>query len=126
LRLLVDTATFIWALHSPERISARALSAMRDDGAVRELSALSITEIAIKTGKGKLDIQREDVLVGLADLRMQVLPWNARHAFKLFDLPLHHNDPFDRQILAQALAENIPIVTPDEKFELYPGIEVIW
>ena len=99
---------------------------MRDDGVVREISALSITEIAIKTGKGKLGIHREDVLVGLADLRMQVLPWNARHALKLFDLPLHHNDPFDRQILAQALAENIPIVTPDEKFQLYAGIEVIW
>jgi PIN domain nuclease of toxin-antitoxin system len=105
LRLLVDTATFIWALQSPERISARALSALRDDGVTRELSAVLITEMAIKTSRGKLGIHREDILVGLADLRMQVLPWNARHAFKLFELPLHHSDPIDRQILAQALAE---------------------
>ena len=67
--------------------------------------------------KPELGIHREDVLVGLADLRMQVLHWTARHAFQLFDLRLHHNDPFDRQILAQALAENIPIVTPDSKFQ---------
>jgi PIN domain nuclease of toxin-antitoxin system len=126
LRLLIDTVTFIQALQCPERISARALGAMQDDEAVRELSALSITEIAIKNGKGKLDLRREDILTGLADLRMQVLPWNARHAFRLFDLPLHHADPFDRQILAQALAENIPVVTCDEKFRLYEGVNVIW
>ena len=126
LRLLLDTATFIWALQSPDRLSARALSALQDDDAVRELSALSITEIAIKNSKGKLNVHREDILVGLADLRMQVLPWNSRHAFKLFDLPLHHGDPFDRQIIAQALAENIPIVTSDAIFQLYAGISLIW
>jgi len=126
LRLLLDTATFIWALQSPDRLSARALSALQDDDAVRELSALSITEIAIKNSKGKLNVHREDILVGLADLRMQVLPWNSRHAFKLFDLPLHHGDPFDRQIIAQALAENIPVVTSDATFRLYKGIENIW
>jgi PIN domain nuclease of toxin-antitoxin system len=126
LRLLLDTVTFIWALQSPERISARAFGAMRDHDAVRELSALSITEIAIKSSLGKLDIDREDVLEGLADLRVQVLPWNARHAFKLFDLPLHHADPFDRQIIAQALAEKIPVVTSDPKFQLYDGVEIVW
>ena len=94
LRLLLDTATFIWALQSPERLSARALRALQDDDASRELSAISITEIAIKSGKGKLDVRREDVVAGLADLRVQVLPWNARHALQLFALPPHHADPF--------------------------------
>ncbi len=126
MRILLDTSTFIWALQSPERLSARALSALQHEETVRELSTLSITEIAIKTGKGKLDVHREDILGGLADLRMQVLPWNARHAFRLFDLPPHHADPFDRQILAQAMAESIPVVTCDEKFRLYSGIEIIW
>lgn len=126
MRLLLDTATFIWALQSPERLSARALNALQDDDAVRELSALSISEIAIKNSKGKLDVRREDILAGIADLRLQVLPWNARHAFRLFDLPLHHADPFDRQILAQALAENIPVVSSDAKFQLYAGVDVIW
>jgi PIN domain nuclease of toxin-antitoxin system len=126
LRILLDTATFIWAIQSPEKLSRRALKAMRDDNAVLELSALSITEIAIKAARGKLDVHREDLLAGLADLRVQVLPWTARHALRLFDLPPHHADPFDRQILAQALAENIPIVAPDLKFQLYPGVSVIW
>jgi PIN domain nuclease of toxin-antitoxin system len=54
------------------------------------------------------------------------LPYRADHAFSLFDLPLHHSDPFDRQIIAQALSEQIPVVTPDEKFGLYKGLKVIW
>jgi PIN domain nuclease of toxin-antitoxin system len=126
LRFLLDTATFIWALQSPQRLSARALRALQDNDALPELSAISITEIAIKSGKGKLEVRREDVVAGLADLRMQVLPWNARHALGLFALPPHHADPFDRQILAQALAEKIPVVASDKKFRLYTDIEVIW
>jgi PIN domain nuclease of toxin-antitoxin system len=45
---------------------------------------------------------------------------------QLFDLPVHHGDPFDRQIIAQALVEEIPIVTADEAFRLYHGLKVIW
>ena len=54
-----------------------------------------------------------------------MLACHAAHAYAYFDLPLHHYDPFDRQIIAQAIAENIPIITPDEAFENYP-VEVIW
>jgi PIN domain nuclease of toxin-antitoxin system len=55
-----------------------------------------------------------------------VLPYTSDHAFQLFTLPRHHNDPFDRQIIAQALLEDIPVVTPDDKFSLYKGLKVIW
>ncbi|MBV8730722.1 MAG: type II toxin-antitoxin system VapC family toxin [Acidobacteriia bacterium] len=60
------------------------------------------------------------------DLKMRVLPYTTEHALRLFDLPLHHTDPFDRQIVAQALAEDIPVVTADEAFRRYSGIKVIW
>jgi PIN domain nuclease of toxin-antitoxin system len=60
------------------------------------------------------------------DLGIRVLPYTADHAFELFDLPLHHGDPFDRQIIAQALSEKIPIVTSDEKFNLYKRLKLIW
>jgi predicted nucleic acid-binding protein len=65
-------------------------------------------------------------VTGVADLRLRVLPYAAEHAFRLFDLPSHHADPFDRQIIAQALVENVPIVTPDEAFNLYEGLKVVW
>lgn len=126
MRLLLDTVTFIWAVDSPERISRKALAALKDRETVREMSAISLSEIAIKGALGKLNLSKEDVLLGIADLRMRILPYTADHAGCLFGLPLHHADPFDRQIIAQALSENIPVVTADEKFRLYKGIKVIW
>ena len=102
-------------------LPARALRALQDDDASRELSAILITEIAIKSGKGKLDVRREDVVAGLADLRVQVLPWNARHALQLFALPPHHADPFDGPSLAQALAEKIPVVASDREIPALQG-----
>ena len=126
MRVLLDTVTFIWAVSSPERLSRRAVAALRSDAAVRELSSISISEIAIKQARGKLTFGKDDVIAGLADLRVRVLPYTADHAFCLFDLPLHHPDPFDRQIIAQALAESIPVATPDESFRLYHELKIIW
>ncbi len=126
VRLLLDTVTFIWALDSPSLISKKAFAALADNANRRELSAISLSELAIKHSIGKLDLGREDALAGIADLQLRVLPYTADHAYHLFGLPLHHPDPFDRQIIAQALAENTPVVTPDDKFKLYEGIKVIW
>jgi PIN domain nuclease of toxin-antitoxin system len=63
---------------------------------------------------------------GIADLRLRGLPYTTEHALRLFDLPTHHSDPFDRQILAQALEEEVAVVTPDESFTEYAGARVIW
>ncbi len=126
MRLLLDTVTFLWAVGSPERISPPAMSALANTRAVREMSVISLTEIAIKQARGKLMFQNEDVAQGIADLRVRILPYTADHAYNLFNLPLHHPDPFDRQIIAQALEENIPVITPDETFSLYRGLKIVW
>jgi len=126
MRLLLDTVTFIWAIGSPERISSKAMRMMQGLQARLELSAISLSEIAIKQALGKLDFSADDVRIGIADLKLRVLPYTADHAYQLFSLPQQHTDPFDRQIIAQALAEDIPVVTSDEKFRLYKGIQVIW
>ncbi|MCI0748526.1 MAG: type II toxin-antitoxin system VapC family toxin [Verrucomicrobia subdivision 3 bacterium] len=126
MRLLLDTVTFIWAVGSPELLSKRARAALEEEETVREMSAVSLSEIAIKQAKRKLDLSKEAALQGAADLQVRVLPYTADHAYHLFDLPHHHADPFDRQIIAQALAEKIPVVTADEKFKLYKGVRVIW
>jgi PIN domain nuclease of toxin-antitoxin system len=102
------------------------MSALRKATAVREISVVSLTEIAVKQTRGKLTFGREDAMAGVADLRLRVLPYAAAHAFRLFELPAHHADPFDRQIIAQALVENVAVVTPDEAFNLYEGLKVIW
>ncbi len=126
MRLLLDTVTFLWAVTSPERISRRAMAAMRSSAAVREISVISIAEMAIKRASGKLTFGKEDLNAGAADLRLRVLPYTAEHALRMFDLPVHHADPFDRQIIAQALCENIAVVTCDETFRLYQGLKVVW
>jgi PIN domain nuclease of toxin-antitoxin system len=102
------------------------MSALRNESAIREISAISLSEIAIKAAKGKLTFGQGDLSAGIASLRLRVLPYTAEHAFRLFDLPPHHAGPFDRQIIAQALAEGIPVVTSDETFRLYQGLKVIW
>ena len=126
MRLILDTVTFIWAVSAPERLSRAAMSALRRGTAVRELSVVSLTEIAVKQTRGKLTFGTAEALAGVGDLRLRVLPYSAEHAFRLFDLPTHHADPFDRQIIAQALVEDVPVVTPDEAFNLYEGLEVVW
>jgi PIN domain nuclease of toxin-antitoxin system len=126
VRLLFDTVAFIRALKSPELLSKKAIAALYDPDTVCELSAVSLSEVAIKFALGKLDLNEEDVRTGISDLQVRVLSWKADHAFRLFSLPLHHRDPFDRQLIAQALAENIPVVTSDQKFSLYSGIQLVW
>jgi PIN domain nuclease of toxin-antitoxin system len=126
MRVLLDTVTFIWAVLSPERLSSKSLSVLQNVETCREISSVSLSEIAIKQLRGKLGFSREEVMHGIADLQLRVLPYSAAHAFQLFELPAHHTDPFDRQIIAQAIAENIPVVTPDEKFRLYKGVRVVW
>lgn len=126
MRLILDTVTFIWAVSAPERLSRAAMSALRRRTAVREFSVVSLTEIALKQTRGKLTFGTAEAMAGVGDLRLRVLPYSAEHAFRLFDLPTHHADPFDRQIIAQALVEDVPVVTPDEAFNLYEGLKVVW
>jgi PIN domain nuclease of toxin-antitoxin system len=126
VRLLLDTATLLFALESPARLSRQAASAWQNPENALEVSAVSVSEIAIKAGKGKLNFSALTLQRALEELRIRVLPYTAAHAFQLFDLPLHHRDPFDREIIAQALAEDIPVVTPDPKFSLYGGLRVVW
>jgi PIN domain nuclease of toxin-antitoxin system len=126
MRLILDTVTFIWAVSAPERLSRAAQSALRTGTAVREISVVSLTEIAVKQASGKLRFGKADATAAIADLQLRVLPYSAEHALRLFDLPTYHADPFDRQIIAQALAENVSVVTPDDAFHLYKGLKVVW
>jgi PIN domain nuclease of toxin-antitoxin system len=126
MRVILDTVTFIWAVSSPERLSRAAMSALQKRTAVRQISVVSLTEIAVKQTRGKLTFDKADAIAAVADLRLRILPYSAEHAFRLFDLPTHHADPFDRQIIAQALAEDVPVVTPDEAFNRYEGLTVVW
>ena len=126
MRVLLDTAVLIFAVVSPERLSKRADAALTSPENIRELSSVSLTEIAIKTILGKLNISAEIARQAIRDMDIRILPFTADHAFRLFDLPAHHRDPFDRQIIAQAFSEDIPVVTSDGQFRLYKELQLIW
>jgi PIN domain nuclease of toxin-antitoxin system len=126
LRVLLDTAVLIFAIESPERLSKRAAATLGNPENVRELSSISLTEIAIKKTLGRLNISAEMARQAIQDMDIHILPFTADHAFRLFELPVHHRDPFDRQIIAQAFSEDVPVVTSDEKFSLYKGLRLIW
>lgn len=126
MRLLIDTVVFIFAVESPERLSKRAISTLQSPANVLELSTVSLTEIAVKASLDKLCLSADTAREAIKDLGVRILPFSANHAFRLFSLPLHHRDPFDRQLIAQALEEDIPVVTSDEKFGLYKGLKLVW
>ena len=126
MRLLLDTVVLIFAVESPERLTKRATTLLRDTENILELSTISLSEIAIKAARGKLRLSAADTRRALEDLDVRILPYTAHHAFYLFDLPPHHADPFDRQIIAQAACEEIPVITCDEKFRLYKELKVLW
>jgi len=126
VRLLLDTAVLIFAVETPDRLSRRAAAALKNPENVRELSSISLAEIAVKSSLGKLSISALIARQALDDLDVRVLPFTSDHAFRLFELPAHHRDPFDRQIIAQALSEDIAVVTPDRQFSSYKGLKLIW
>ena len=126
MRLLLDTVALIFAVESPERLTKRATGILQNTENILELSAISLSEIAVKAARGKLKFSAADTRHALEDLDIRVLPYTVNHAFFLFDLPPLHADPFDRQIIAQALCEEIPVMSCDEKFSLYKGLKVIW
>ncbi len=126
MRVLLDTVTFLWSVKEPERISKKAMAILAEPETEREISAVSLSEMAIKWAIGKLGISRSEVEQGVVDLELRVLPFNGVHAYRMFVLPMHHTDPFDRQIIAQAMVEEIPVVTSDRIFGAYQELQVIW
>jgi PIN domain nuclease of toxin-antitoxin system len=106
------------AAKTPEKLSRRVTQVLESPSEIRVVSVVTSTEIAIKWSVGKLEFPATAVRQTLNDLVVQILPFTEDHAFRLFDLPLLHKDPIDRQWIAQALSESVPVVTNDAPFRL--------
>jgi PIN domain nuclease of toxin-antitoxin system len=122
MRILVDTQCWLWMAGSPERLSAHARSLVLTTGNELFLSAASAWEIAIKHALRKLVLPAppERYVPSRVDaLRTWALPIEHSHALRVATLPLHHRDPFDRILVAQAQIEDLPILTADPVFDRY-------
>lgn len=128
MKLLLDTHIFIWWAIQRGKLSATALTACEDFGNELYLSLASLWEMQIKLQTGKLSLQRPlaQLVAEQQQLNgLQLLPVKPAHIYALDQLPLHHKDPFDRLLIAQALHENLPLVSVDTAFAAYP-VQVIW
>ena len=123
-RLLVDTHALLWWLTDDPALSPEARDAIADPLSEPFVSAASMWEIAIKRSLGKVTAP-DDLPDRIADEGLPWLPISASHAWQVRELPLHHRDPFDRILMAQALIERLPIITADPHFGQY-GVEVRW
>jgi PIN domain nuclease of toxin-antitoxin system len=128
VKLLLDTHTFLWAVAAPRKMSARAATALRNRSNDLHLSAASVWEMAIKHSLGKLetDIPLSDLVAqGREKIQLRLLDMTTAHAVSVEALPFHHKDPFDRLLIAQALWEEMTIVSADGRFDSY-GVKRVW
>ncbi|MEH1864049.1 MAG: type II toxin-antitoxin system VapC family toxin [Nostoc sp.] len=126
MRQLLDTHIFIWFVMGDPRISVSMRSQIENNDNL--LSIASVWEMAIKHSIGKLNfgltfdefIEQQIIRNGI-----ELLPITIDHITVVATLPLHHRDPFDRILIAQSIVENIPLLSADKIFDLYP-IRRLW
>lgn len=123
-RLLLDTQVFLWWLTDHPSLGKRAKAAIADPQNQVFVSAATAWEISIKKALGKLEAP-DDIRGIVREEGFVELPIGLRHGELAGLLPLHHRDPFDRMLIAQAKTEGLTIVTADEKFRLY-RVKVLW
>lgn len=128
MRLLLDTHTLLWFVENDPKLSSGALDALSDPNNDLLLSPATYWELAIKVGLGKYQISDPlaDYLNEAIRLyQLIILPIDVQHAATVATLAQHHRDPFDRLLIAQAIVEQISIVSSDAAFDAYP-ITRLW
>lgn len=124
--VLLDTHYLIWALNGDRRLTGRALDLIADPGQPVAVSIVSLWEMAIKSSLGKLELKEgvEGVVAKLPEMGFDLLGLRELHVAMVATLPLHHRDPFDRMLIAQAKHEGMHLLTADPHFAAY-GVPVI-
>jgi PIN domain nuclease of toxin-antitoxin system len=121
VRLLLDTHAFLFAIAEPESLSAKTRRLLANPDIERWVSVVTLWEIAVKVQIGKLAMPLDGAfyLRHLQALKAQTLQVSLQHSLALLALPLHHRDPFDRLLIAQAGEEGLTLVSRDEAFRAY-------
>ena len=128
VKLLLDTHTFLWWNDANPRLSKKALVLLADPSNTLLLSVVSAWEIVLKFQAGKLrltDSPSVYIPTRIAHYAMKALPVTLSHVLAAESLPLHHRDPFDRLLIAQATIEGVPILSADPAFRRY-AVKILW
>ncbi len=128
MEYLLDTHSFLWFINGDEQLSGKAKNAIADPDAIKYISIASFWEIAIKVNLGKLslDMAYQDLRQQVIANGFEILPITFEHTIELVSLDLHHRDPFDRIIIAQALSENLVVISKDGNFSKYNKLQLLW
>ncbi|MFZ4657018.1 MAG: type II toxin-antitoxin system VapC family toxin [Caldilineaceae bacterium] len=127
MKLLLDTHTFLWFVNDDTRLSSSAAALLESENDVL-VSLVSLWEIAIKYSLGKLALPapyEEFVAQQILANEIDVLPIQIAHLTAVSQLPFHHNDPFDRLLIAQSIVEGVPIISIDSIFDRY-SVRRLW
>jgi PIN domain nuclease of toxin-antitoxin system len=119
LDLLLDTHVFVWAVAEPSRLNRLVRAALASPENQIVVSAVTPWEIAIKRASGRLKFPLDLFDDTVDRMGCQILPILPAHGIMAGSLPRHHNNPFDRMLIAQALTENLVLVTEDEAILRY-------
>lgn len=128
MKMLLDTHTFLWMSLDDPRLSQRARELIADTENELLLSPASYWEIAIKISLGKYELDEPlDVFVNREVQRnaVEIVPVEPKHAAEVSRLTFHHRDPFDRMMIAQAIVEQVPLLSKDAVFDQY-GVQRWW
>lgn len=125
MRVLLDTRILLWALIEPRRLRKEIVVRIRDPANEILFSAASIAEIAIKVAQGRFDVAPERIVEAATNSGYAELPVASRHAARLASMPMHHRDPFDRLLVAQALEEPARLLTADRKLAPYSELAMV-
>jgi PIN domain nuclease of toxin-antitoxin system len=124
-RLLLDTNAFLWWLSDNHKLKPDARRLISEPTALVHVSAATIWEVAIKARLGRVNPGTKHLDQEIPANHFSELEITASHALAAGNLPLHHDDPFDRMLIAQAQLEELTIVTHDEAFAAYK-VPIIW
>ena len=128
MNLLLDTHALLWMVDGAPELSGRAAAEIASAANVKHVSVASLWKIAIKVSTRKLTLARP-LAEFIADLRgtglIQFVPIADAHLVTVAALPFHHRDPFDRLLVAQALADGFSVVGNDAAFDAF-GVTRIW
>jgi PIN domain nuclease of toxin-antitoxin system len=124
MKLLLDTHIILWFVNDDPRLNDRLKDLIEDQNNTIYLSLASLWEMSIKYNLGKLKFEssyQEFVDTEIIQSCLNLLDIKVSHLYVNADLPLYHKDPFDRLIIAQSIAENIPLISADAVFSQYPA-----
>ena len=128
MKYLIDSIIWLWSVGPIDKINREGLAILENGDEELYFSAVSSWEIAIKTRLGKYTLPETPdryVPKRLSEQGILSLSVSQRQALRVYELPFHHRDPFDRLLIAQAMEEKMAILTADRVFEKY-AVEVVW